>query len=151
MRITDAHQHLLAMLSREGIEPGVVPTVDIGKIVEVFRRFAAVPVADARPDAEDGDGVLAQFGTYDFRGRREFSVDLTRQFFVAGDEDSPPTQLSCTLHWEPSPETDALGAGSQWSFGSPLGEFFDEAAALPGWAWASSAAPRTAYLTVVQD
>jgi hypothetical protein len=73
------------------------------------------------------------------RGPREFSVDLTRQLTerVGADNlDAPVWQLSCTLHWAPSTETDLLASGHLWSFDTTLDEFFDAAVALPGWAWA---------------
>jgi hypothetical protein len=41
---------------------------DVRTAVEVFRRFAAFPIEDAAPAEEDGDGVLTQIGTHDFRG-----------------------------------------------------------------------------------
>ncbi|GIE90712.1 hypothetical protein [Actinoplanes regularis] len=34
--------------------------------------------------------------------------------------------------------TDGLVSGHLWSFGKTLDKFFDEAVALPGWAWALS-------------
>ncbi len=139
------------MLADAGMSPGTVTAADVRTVVDVFRRFAAIPADDAVSVEEDGD-VLAQYGTYDFRGPREFSADLTRQFLEAGDEDTPTWQLSCTLHWDPTPETEALTAGSLWSFGMTLEEFFPEAVALPGWAWALSSlqAPRDLTITFEQ-
>jgi hypothetical protein len=68
--------------------------------VEAFRRFASITVDDSAPAHEDGDGVLAQFGTRDFRGVREFSADLTPQFQEPGDQDAPLWQLGCTIYWD---------------------------------------------------
>ena len=79
---------------------------------------------------EDGDGVLAQFGTYDFRGVREFSADLTRQFQESGDQDAPLWQRGCTIYWAPTPENSALASGHLWSFGMDLDDFFAEALTL---------------------
>ncbi|XVU29964.1 hypothetical protein ACQPZJ_23590 [Actinoplanes sp. CA-054009] len=113
-----------------------VDAADVPAVVDVFRRFAALPVEDAAPVSEDGDGVLAQFGTFGRRGRREFSADLTRQLIEAGGGDPVVWQLSCTLYWPPSAETGALASGQLWSFGTDLDRFFADVVALPGWAWA---------------
>jgi hypothetical protein len=152
MLIREAGARLVSMLADCGVTPGAVTAADVRTIVEVYRRFAAIPANDAAPAGEDGDGVLAQFGTYDFRGVREFLADLTRQFREAGDEDAPLWQLSCTLYWEPSPETEAIASGDLWSLGMTLDAFFAAALALPGWAWAlgSSQEPRDLMITLEQ-
>ncbi len=120
-----------------------------GAVVEAFRWFASITVDDSAPAHEDGDGVLAQFGTYDFRSVREFSADLTRQFQESGDQDAPLWQLGCTIYWDPTPENSALASGHLWSFGMDLDDFFAEAVTLPGWAWAlsGSQAPRDLVIT----
>jgi len=152
MLIREAEARLVSMLADGGVTPGEVAAADVRTIVEVYRRFAAIPADDAAPAEEDGDGVLAQFGTYDFRGVREFLADLTRQFREAGDEDAPMWQLSCTLHWDPRPETEPFGSGNLWSFGMTPDAFFAETVALPGWAWAlgSSQAPRDLMIALEQ-
>ncbi len=104
-------------------------------LLDVFPPFARIPVEDAAPRDEDSDGVLAQFGTQNLRGAREFQVDLTRQFIGPG-EDQVMWQLRCTMCWAPTPETDALGSGELWSFGLDLDQFFAQVRVLPGWAWA---------------
>lgn len=140
------------MLHSAGVNPSAVTATDVRRVVEVFRQFVALPVDEMAPPEEDGDGVLAQFGTFDFRGQTEFSADLTRQLIDAGDEDAPMWQLSCTLHWAPSADTELLGSGRLWSFGKTLDEFFAEAVALPGWAWAldGSQAPRDLKITLAE-
>lgn len=105
------------------------------QVLDVIRDFSRVPVAGLAPRDEDGDGVLAQFGTYDFGGPERFRVDLTRQFIKRG-EDPPIWQLSCTLEWSPSPETNAIGSGELWSFGLDLEDFFSEVVRLEGFQWA---------------
>jgi hypothetical protein len=135
------------MLDDAGVRPGKAAAADVLTMVEVFLRFAAVPVDDAASPEDDGDGVLAQFGTFVFDGVREFSVDLTRQLIEAGDEDAM-WQLRCTLHWTPSVETEALGSGQLWSFGRPLNDFFAEAVTLPGWTWALAGARDPRDLTI---
>ena len=129
---------LVSMLDDPRTAPIGATTIDVRHIVDTFQRFAALPVDNAQPLDQDGDGILAQFGTYDLRDQQEFSADLTRQFIEAGPGDTPMWQLSCTLYWAPSAATDGLASGHLWSFGKTLDEFFDEAVALPGWAWALS-------------
>jgi hypothetical protein len=143
MLICEAEAALLSMLADAGVASGPIGSGDVGTIVEVFRRFAAIAADDAAPADEDEDGVLAQFGTYTFRGTPEFDTDLTRQFVGQRQQDPPLWQLSCTVHWDPTPETAALAEGNLWSFGMSLDDFFAQAAALPGWAWALSG-PATA-------
>jgi hypothetical protein len=150
MLIRDARARLIGMLADGGVTPGAATGADTRALVEVYRRFATIPADDAAPVDEDGDGILAQFGTYSFRGAREFSADFTRQFLSHGEEDAQMWQQSCTLYWDPSPETDALASGHLWSFGMALTAFFAEAVALPGWAWALDCAqtPRELVVTL---
>lgn len=145
--ISETKPLLTSMLDHAGVRPGKAAAADVLTTVEVFQRFAAVPVHDAASPEADGDGVLAQFGTFDFDGVREFWADLTRQFIEAGDEDVM-WQLRCTLHWTPSAETEALGSGDLWSFGMPLDDFFAEALALSGWAWALAGVQAPRHLTI---
>jgi hypothetical protein len=149
MMIRESEARLASMLAEAGVTPGAVAVVDVRATVEAFRRFASITVDDSAPAHEDGDGVLAQFGTYDFCGVREFSADLTRQFQESGDQDAPLWQLGCTIYWDPTPENSALASGQLWSFGMDLDDFFAEAVTLPGWAWAlsGSQAPRDLVIT----
>lgn len=146
MLISEAKSLLTSMLDHAGVRPGKAGGAVLAT-GEVFRRFAAVPVDDAAPSDDDGDGVLAQFGTFDFCGVPEFSADLTRQFIKADDE-GVMWQLRCAFHWTPSAETEALGSGDLWSFGIPLDDFFAEAVALPGWAWALAGVQVPRHLTI---
>jgi hypothetical protein len=149
MMIGESEARLASMLAEAGVTPGAVTVVDVRATVGAFRRFASITVDDSAQAHEDGDGVLAQFGTYDFRGVREFSADLTRQYLESGGQDAPLWQLGCTIYWDPSPENSALASGHLWSFGMDLDDFFAEAVTLPGWAWAlgGSQAPRDLVIT----
>ena len=147
MLINETKSLLTSMLDHAGVRSGKATADYVPTTVEVFRRFAAVPADDAASPDEDGDGVLAQFGTFDFDGVREFWADLTRQFIEADDEDVM-WQLRCTLHWTPSAETEALGSGYLWSFERLLDDFFAEALALPGWAWALAGIRVPQHLTI---
>jgi hypothetical protein len=142
---------LVSMLDDVGANRSAPTATDVRAVVETFRRFAALPAEDAAPPQEDGDGVLAQFGTYDLRGQDEFSVDLTRQFAEGRAEDAATWQLSCTFYWSASAATDVLASGQLWSFGRPLDLFFDEAVALPGWAWALEGVRNPRSLVIVLD
>ena len=148
MLIRDARDRLAGMLADRGVTPGATTGADARAVVEAYQRFAAVPADDAAPADRDGDGTLAQFGTYGFRGALEFSAGFTRQFLGPRDEDPPMWQLSCTLYWRPSPETDALASGHLWSFGMSLTAFFAQAVMLPGWAWALTGSQRPQDLKV---
>ena len=128
---------LLALLEDAGVAPGPVSGDQIRVLVHVMERFARIPVDDAAPVEVDGDGVLAQYGTHTFRDVPEFEADLTRQLRDVADRDPQTWQLSCTLRWDATEDTDALGAGSLWSFGMPLDAFFVKASSLSGWAWAT--------------
>ncbi|GGR02127.1 hypothetical protein GCM10010168_18480 [Actinoplanes ianthinogenes] len=143
MMIRAVEERLVSMLGEAGVSPGAMTAAAVRTVVDVFQRFAALPVDDVERPEEEGDGVLAEFGTVDFRGRREFATVLTRQLIEPGD-DASIWQLSCTLYWPSSVETEELGAGHLWSFGRTLDDFFAQAAGLAGWAWAlkNPSAPR---------
>jgi hypothetical protein len=147
MQIRDARAHLVAMLSQGGVTPGAITSTDLRTVVDVYRRFARIRTDDAAPAAEDGDGVLAQFGMYSFRGSNEFSVELTRQFIESGDG-ARLWQLNCTIYYAPSTANGAMASGALWSFGMTLDEFFDHAAALAGWAWALAGSEEPRELVV---
>jgi hypothetical protein len=151
MLIRDARARLTWMLADRGLTPGGTVGADPRAMIEVYRRFAAIPANDAAPADQDGDGTLAQFGTYEFRGTLEFSAGFTRQFLGPGDEDPPMWQLSCTLYWDSNPETDVLASGHLWSFGTTLTAFFAQAVTLPGWAWALSGSQRPQDLEVAME
>ena len=148
MLILETKTLLMSMLDLAGVIPATVTAADVRPTVEVFRRFAALPVDGVAPADDDGDGVLAQFGTFGFRGRPEFSADLTRQWAGAADEAASTWQLSCTFHWAPDAGTEALAAGHLWDFGKSPSDFFAEAMALPGWAWALKGAVAPADLAI---
>ncbi|MEV6849369.1 hypothetical protein [Actinoplanes sp. NPDC051411] len=76
--ISETKSLLTSMLDLAGVRHGQVSAADVLTTVEVFRQFATVPVDDAVSPEEDGDGVLAQTGTFDFDGVRQFYADLTR-------------------------------------------------------------------------
>jgi hypothetical protein len=125
------------MLDEAGVTSRAMTTASVRATVATFRQFAMLPTEDAAPAEEDGDGILAEFGTYDFRGEREFSASLTRQFVEVGNEGAM-WQLGCTFYWTSRAATDVLASGHMWSFGRTLDDFFDDLVQLPAWAWAMS-------------
>jgi hypothetical protein len=81
-----------------------------------------------------GDGMLAQYGTYDWGDGEHFEHDMTRQFSFSDDdgEYDGMAQLHCSFRYEPIAELRAIEARNLWSFDLPLDEFFDQALAMPG-------------------
>ncbi|WGD39420.1 hypothetical protein [Streptomyces cathayae] len=75
------------------------------------QRFATAPTPDS-------DGLLFQYGTYAFSGRPMFTVDLTRQFDISGDdgEHDHYVQVHCEFRYEPGLALDALGSFNSWFF-----------------------------------
>src|SRR5579862_7477019 len=71
-------------------------------------------------EAETGDTLLFQWGTYDWHDGTgpSFQFELARQFVVAGfspeQADDAMWQLRLTLHYPASEAADAVGAGYRW-------------------------------------
>jgi hypothetical protein len=104
-----------------------------------MRRFAEEPVEDAAPRDEDGDMLLAQYGTYGSGG--EFVLDMTRQFtfYEEDGEYSHMSQLNCTFTFAAREELLAVESANRWSLGlrpesvgPQLDDFFEQALAMPG-------------------
>jgi hypothetical protein len=135
MMLSDQAEDRLRLLLREAGVAIERPTgADLRRTWQVMHQFAAESVEDTAPAEEDGDGILAQYGTYDFGEGEHFEVDMTRQFTFY-DEDGEydhTSQLACTFRFPPSDDLRRIGAGDLWSFGVPLDEFFDQALQMPG-------------------
>lgn len=125
-----------AMLRDAGIDVDAPSAEDVRAVWEVFKRFAAIPAEDVDLDADAGaDGLLVQYGTYDWGDGEMFELDFTRQFSYEEDgEYDGMTQLNCTLRFEPAQELRDLGEDNLWSFDMSREEFFARAEALPGFA-----------------
>ena len=134
MLSSEAARRLRTMLRQAGVRRRRLRAVDVELTWHVMRQFADEPVADAAAREDDGDAILAQYGTYDWGRGEHFELDMTRQFsFVEEDgEYSHMTQLHCTFRYKPEEQLRALGDGNLWSFGVPLDDFFAQALALPG-------------------
>jgi hypothetical protein len=130
----DAPARLRTLLLDAGINLDNPTASDVERTWEVMQDFAAEPVEDAEPREQDGDGILAQYGTYDWGDGEHFELDMTRQFSFT-DEDgeySHMAQLHCTFEFEPTDALRALGDANLWSFDLALEEFFERALAMPG-------------------
>lgn len=138
------------MLREAGVTTGQLGPDAPRRVIDAFREFALTPVTGVARVDEDGDGVLAQFGTDTFSGPRLFRVDLTRQFIKPGN-DPAIWQLSCSMTWPRSPETDVLGAGNLWSFGIDASAFFRQVESLAGFQWALTSAPPPDAVTVALE
>jgi hypothetical protein len=80
--------------------------------------YEEVRAEDARPDHDDGDALLFQWGTQEeIPGYCDacFYIDLTRQFISHEScDDEEIFQLSCQLQYPPSDAYLAIGNGNRW-------------------------------------
>jgi hypothetical protein len=115
---------------------------------KTFQDFSAVPVEGVLGPDEDGDGVLVQYGVYDFGGDsgRHFALDFTRQFIGEGI-----SQLHCTIEYAVLPELEAMAERSVWSFGLTRDEFAARVEQLEGFRWALAAGVTPRRLVVAFD
>ncbi len=98
-------------LASWGVDPDTldaVTAVDVMLEWYQFERAEDVVALD-----EDGDLLLFQWGSYDWGEGRSFQYEIVRQLIVAEDDDGI-WQLSVTLYYPESEETQALGAGHRW-------------------------------------
>ena len=136
MRSDDALDRLRELLTQAGVDLERPSAADVQLTWGVIRAFADEPVEDADPPEQDGDGILAQYGTYDFGDGEHFDLDMTRQFSFSDDEGEYDhmSQLTCAFRFEPTPELRAVGEANLWGFSRPRDEFFEQALAMPGFA-----------------
>jgi hypothetical protein len=74
----DAEPRLRQMLVDAGIDLAEPQAGDLEVAWSVMESFAGLTFWDVAPAVEDGDLLLAQFGTYDRGLGQEFSLDVTR-------------------------------------------------------------------------
>jgi hypothetical protein len=157
MRNRDAEPRLRELLIRAGVNVEAPTAQDVERTWQVFQEFAVEPVDDALPPPADGDGILAQFGIYDWGEGAHFELDMTRQIIVAddeydGDDDQGlMTQLQCTFRFEVRPELERVGSGDLWSFDLALPEFFDQALAMQGFRAIEALAPEPVALVLTHE
>jgi hypothetical protein len=134
MTSDEAPDRLRELLRQAGVDIERPTAVDVDRTWAVVRQFAEEPVDDAEAREAEGDGILAQYGTFAWDGPPHFELDMTRQFTFA-DEDgeySHMTQLQCTFQVAVTDELRALGEDNLWSFDMALDSFFEQALAVPG-------------------
>lgn len=98
-------------------------------------------VAFRVPRGGEVDGLLYQYGIYDFTGQPRFHLDLTRQFAVRGSDEF--VQFHCDVQFDTRPGLAALGRHDEWWF-SEEGNLDAWGAALrarPEWGVLASLAP----------
>jgi hypothetical protein len=134
MRSDESVDRLKALIAEAGVNPSNPAAADVERVWDVMRRFAAEPVDDIAPLEEESDGILAQYGTYDWGEGEHFEIEFVRQYaFNDGDgEYDHMSQLHCQFQFEPVDELRALGSDDLWSFDLPLAAFFDQALAMRG-------------------
>jgi hypothetical protein len=135
MHSDEAVNRLRELLAQAGVDIEHPMAEDVERTWAVYRHFADEPVEDAEPREEEGDGILAQYGTYSWSPGR-FEVDLTRQLAFT-DEDGGydhMAQLNCTFRFELTDALKAVPSADLWSFGLDLDAFFAQVLALPGFA-----------------
>lgn len=110
--------------------------------------FAELPFAV--PAIGDADGLLYQFGTYDFTGTPMFHLDLVRQFAAQGSDEY--LQVHLELLFEPREDLSALGRHGEWFWSEEsgqLGEWSYRVRRRPEWHVLNDRAP--ADVLVYQD
>ncbi|MFE9125091.1 hypothetical protein ACFYOF_06655 [Streptomyces sp. NPDC007148] len=117
-----------------------------------FIRFGQMRFSTA--DSPDADGLLFQYGVYSFDGPEAFSLDLTRQFEVLGEDGDHDhfVQVHCELIYEPVPALVALGDFTSWFFhdsGEDLGQWLEALTTRD--AWAAIREQRPVKLEVYQE
>jgi hypothetical protein len=127
--ISDTPDRLRSWASEAGVD---VASLDARQSLDLMLDwYARERAEDAHRLDEDGDGLLIQWGTYDFGEVSTFQFDVTRQFITADDEDPDEDaiwQLHLTVHYDETAET-AAAEGSIWVFDpAETAAAFDEVA-----------------------
>jgi len=141
----DAFEEFLA--SRRGS----LDTIDASSALQLMIDFYIGVRADDVDLENGGDMLVFQWGTYDWGSGPSFQYDVTRQLISEGidedDTDDAFWQLSLTLHYVPTAETQAMGGGDHWCAGldrvDEFRKFIRDSAAT---ALARRAAPRRVEL-----
>jgi hypothetical protein len=118
VRASEAEDALRQFLEVRGL--GVSGLTAEQAVEGAIAFFESVRFDDVEAEERDGDMLLFQWGTYDWRDGAgpSFQFDLARQFIIAGsdpeDDDDAMWQLHLTLHYAPTEATAAVGAGHRW-------------------------------------
>jgi hypothetical protein len=134
--IRDARRSLEEHASHQGLDLAFIDPA--GAVDVMIHWYETVGADDAAPSDEDGDGLLFQWGTYEFEEPRTFQYNLTRQLISYEDDEQVIWQLSLTLHYEPSTESGNLrGDRTIWCFAR---------ADIPAWRAAVRASAASSYV-----
>ncbi|MFC0437398.1 hypothetical protein [Kutzneria buriramensis] len=106
-RVDHAADVLLTMVDRLGYP---VLGMSASSAWDLFVGFAEVPFAV--PAIADADGLLYQFGVYEFTGTPMFHLDLVRQFAVADADEY--VQVHLELVFELDDHLVAVAAHNEW-------------------------------------
>lgn len=124
MMIAEAEAALRRILDGPAGRPDAKSLIDA-----MIDWYLAERVDDAVDLDHDGDILLFQWGIFGRLGDRTFQYDITRQFISAGaddDDDEGIWQLSVTMHFPVTAETEDLGKGLRWCHRPPdAGAFSD--------------------------
>jgi hypothetical protein len=116
VRTSEAEEAFRRYLEARGL---AVSRLNAEEAVDVAIAFFESERADD-VEAQEGDMLLFQWGTYDWRDGNgpSFQFELARQFVVAGfdpeEADDAMWQLRLTLHYAPSEAAAVVGAGDRW-------------------------------------
>ena len=100
-------------LVREGGDS--IPALSADLAFGYYKAFASVRFDI--PGTPDSDGLLYQYGLFNFSGTERFHLDLVRQFEVLdGDEHDHYVQFHCELIFDPTAELRRLGGFDDWYF-----------------------------------
>lgn len=144
----DVEARFRARLTEAGVDLERPTAADVDRTWEVMRDFFSdTPVRGTEP--EDGDALLAQYGTYDWGDGEHFELDLTRQLIYGDRGDDDMFQLNCTFRFTPTDELRGTGQGNLWSFDAPsVDAFFADAMRLQGFRVVRETRPRPVGLDV---
>ena len=109
------------MAQRPDLKAEFLAQNDFSTLIEIekgfqalFKFYASHAVEDARPDEQDADMLLFQWGRYDWRlgGGPHFLVSLTRQIVFPDEEEQDIWQLALVYRFDP--ETPVEDRGEIW-------------------------------------
>jgi hypothetical protein len=134
--IRDAQRNLVDLASLHGPD---LASLDPSEAVDIMIHwYETMEAVDAVPDDEDGDALLFQWGSFEFEHPRTFQYDVTRQLISSDGDEHVVWQLSLTLHYEPTPESDDVrGDRYIWCFTK---------ADIPTWRAAVQGSAATTYV-----
>jgi hypothetical protein len=135
--IRDAQRNLMDVASQHGLD---LASLDPSEAVDIMIHwYETMEAVDAAPNDEDGDALLFQWGSFEFEHLRTFQYDITRQMISSDGDEQVVWQLSLTLHYEPTPESENLrGDKDFWCLAK---------AGIQTWRAAVQASAATSYVT----